>query len=299
MKKRSYAPTIIGTVVVIVLGIFLICAVFSDPYESAIKKGDRAMEKQNYYEATSQYSIAQKINSGNSEAYLKNIMALAKNNDVTVVRDILTEINNCIDYCEGESITVDYICDVCDVLVGEGNGKGAYDILNHIHYTLASDEKITSKMKELERYASENEIALNNSVNKKDEEEKTSEDENVEEESEETENRETAEDENSASTDYDSSTVSNRSDEDDEENEDDKKSASSNNDKKTEESSIPKSDDEKVSQKSPSSDENSEEKTENNDSNTGEKPKPEPAETPAPEAEKQGNQTEDANGDEI
>lgn len=160
MKRRSFLLPIV-IVLVLISGIFfLVYSVSADPYERAVNKGDKFMEKMKYYDAISQYSIAQQLNANKNEAYIKNIMALAKNNDKAVVRDILTNVNDCIDYCGESSISPEYIADICDILVSQENGTAAFDILNHIHYKLASEPVIINKLNELSKYASESSLIV-------------------------------------------------------------------------------------------------------------------------------------------
>lgn len=149
MKKRTYTLPIVITLLMIAAVIYLIVSLTGDPYEQAIKKGDRAMAEFNYSKAVSEYTIAQNLNGSQTEPYHKALTAIALASEGTLVRDALTNINNCIEFCGEGSISPEQIIEAIDILLKNDKASEAYDILNHLHISLAEDAKIKEKFEEV------------------------------------------------------------------------------------------------------------------------------------------------------
>ena len=129
---------------------FLIFSLTRSPYESAMKKAEAAMEKQDYDKAISQYTIAQKLKPNEAQPYIKAIEAIAKSNDLTMVKDILTTVNECINYCGDNSIEPSYIVYITDIMEENGAKKQAIEVLSHLYYTLAQTDEVQKRLSKLQ-----------------------------------------------------------------------------------------------------------------------------------------------------
>lgn len=150
MKKRSFLLPVILGILIVAGAAFLIVSLNRDPYESAIKKADEAMEKGDYEKAISQYTIAQNLKPNEALAYTKALEAIAKSNDLTMVKDILTTVNECVNYCGDNSIEPSYIVYITNIMEENGEKEKACDVLAHLYYTLAQSDEVQKKLSELQ-----------------------------------------------------------------------------------------------------------------------------------------------------
>lgn len=150
MKKRSFLLPVILGILIVAGAAFLIVSLNRDPYESAIKKADEAMEKGDYEKAISQYTIAQNLKPNEALAYTKALEAIAKSNDLTMVKDILTTVNECVNYCGDNSIEPSYIVYITNIMEANGEKEKACDVLSHLYYTLAQSDEVQKKLSELQ-----------------------------------------------------------------------------------------------------------------------------------------------------
>lgn len=151
MKKRSFLIPVLLAAIIIAAVAFLIVALNQEPYEIAMQRAQKAEEQADFEKAISQYTIAQNLRPDEKEAYLKSMEAIAHAKSNTIVRDMLTTINECVAYCGDTSIEPSYVVYLTEIMQKEGQLQQAYDILSHLYYTLAESEEVRVRSYELEK----------------------------------------------------------------------------------------------------------------------------------------------------